>query len=133
MSTLQEAGLLVVIDAPKPIFKSPAFRCSDWFNARNPICAGGFVIERDFLEQRRRPVMNALAELKTLHPELAVWDPFPVLCPETVCSAFDGPLPMFLDGDHLSGHGNRVLFPSFLAMLESAAQHLPPRASAKAI
>lgn len=133
VATLQEAGLQVVIDAPKPIFKSPAFRCSDWFNARNPICAGGFVIERDFLEQRRQPVMDALAELKTLHPALAVWDPFPVLCPEAVCSAFDGPLPKFLDGDHLSGHGNRVLFPSFLAMLESVAQRLPPRASAKAI
>lgn len=129
VTTFQRAGLLVVIDAPKPIFKSPPFRCSDWFNARNPICAGGFVIERDFLEQRRQRVMDALVQLKNRHPALTVWDPFPVLCPDKMCSAFDGALPLFLDGDHLSGHGNRVLYPSFQSMLESAAGQLAPRSA----
>ena len=27
--------------------------------------------------------------------------------------------PIYFDGDHLSGHGNRVLYPSFLSLLDS--------------
>lgn len=34
-------GMHIVFDAPKPIFRSPPFRCADWFNADNPICAPG--------------------------------------------------------------------------------------------
>ena len=125
VAALEQAGLQVVIDAPKPIFKSPPFRCSDWFNAHNPICAGGFVLERAFLEAHRKPTMDALAQLKILHPALEVWDPLPVLCPGSSCSAFDEGRPLFFDGDHLSGHGNRVLLPAFLRMLTAVAQRPP--------
>ncbi len=125
VSALEQAGLQVVIDAPKPIFKSPPFRCSDWFNAHNPICAGGFVLERSFLEAHRQPTMDALAQLKRLHPALEIWDPFPELCPANTCSAFDEGRPLFFDGDHLSGHGNRVLVPAFLKMLTGLAQRRP--------
>lgn len=114
------AGMRVIMDAPKPIFKSPPFRCSDAFNASNPVCAGGFVLERSFLESHRQPTMDALARLKALHPSLVVWDPFPILCPGNACSAFDGGLPLFFDGDHLSAHGNRVLYPSFLDVVMSS-------------
>ncbi|MES1994352.1 MAG: acyltransferase family protein [Pseudomonadota bacterium] len=116
----ERVGMRVIIDAPKPIFKSPPFRCSDAFNANNPICAGGFVLERSFLESHRQPTMNALAHLKALHPSLVVWDPFPILCPGNACSAFDGSVPLFFDGDHLSAHGNRMLYPSFLDVVMSS-------------
>jgi len=116
---LEKASLTVVIDAPKPIFKSPPFRCSDWFNAKNSVCNGGFVMSRSFLLEHRQPVMNSLKQLGEEFPDLVVWDPFPVLCPMDACTAFDGKLPLFFDGDHLSGHGNRVLYPSFLSLLKS--------------
>ncbi len=29
---LQRAGLVIVIEAPKPVLPAPPFRCSDWFN-----------------------------------------------------------------------------------------------------
>ncbi len=32
---MDSAALTVILDAPKPVFPSPAFRCADWFNATN--------------------------------------------------------------------------------------------------
>jgi peptidoglycan/LPS O-acetylase OafA/YrhL len=113
----EKEGLRVVIDAPKPVFKSPPFRCSDWFNAHNPICAGGLTMGRAFLQAHRQPTMDALALLQARHPGMLVWDPFPALCPGETCAAFDGDKPLFFDGDHLSAHGNRVLYPGFLKAL----------------
>lgn len=125
---LESAGLTVVIDAPMPVFKSPPFRCSDWFNAGNPVCKGGLQLRRDFLLQHRQPVMDSLAELQRTHPRLVVWDAFPLLCPTEVCSAMDKDLPIFFDGDHLSGHGNRLLYPSFVALLKDIWAPVEPRA-----
>ncbi|MDD5322158.1 MAG: acyltransferase family protein [Methylococcales bacterium] len=119
IAKLEKASLIVVIDAPKPVFKSPPFRCSDWFNFSNPICTSGFTMKRSFLLEYRKPVMKSLDILMRNHPNLAVWDTFPILCPSDTCSAFENKLPLFFDVDHLSGHGNRVLYPSFLSMLIS--------------
>lgn len=128
VAALEQAGLRVVIDAPKPIFKSPPFRCSDDFNANNPICDAGFQLDRGFLESHRRPTMDALARLQGLHPNLVVWDPFPVLCPGSTCSAFDGSKPLFFDGDHLSAHGNRKLYPAFVDVLVAGGRTSAPKA-----
>ncbi len=115
---LKSRGLNVLMDAPKPIFKSPTFRCSDWFNNANPVCSAGFSVERDFLLEFRQPIM---ASLHYLHNELGVfiWDPFFVLCPEAMCFAFDENKPKFSDGDHLSGYGNRILVDSFTEQLSA--------------
>ena len=118
ISEFENLSLIVMMDAPKPIFKSPPFRCSDWFNRDNPVCAGGFVQPRSVLEEQRRSVLVSLQKLKIQHPNLVVWDPFPILCPGNICSAFKGGKPLFFDGDHLSAHGNRLLFPSFVEELE---------------
>jgi hypothetical protein len=120
ITQLEDRGLIVLIDAPKPLFTSPPFRCSDWFNARNPVCAGGFSMDRQFLLEYRRPIMESLEALARKHDKLLVWDPFPTLCPSETCSAFDGEKPLFFDGDHLSAHGNRVLYPSFRALVARA-------------
>jgi len=114
---MEQLGLRVLIDAPKPVFRAPPFRCADWFNRMNPICAPGFTISRKFLERRRGPILESLRRLREVHPRVEIWDPFPLLCGETECSAFSGNRPLFFDGDHLSGYGNRVLAPSFEAVL----------------
>lgn len=108
----QKIGLHVMMDAPKPVFKSPAFRCADWFNRSNPVCKAGFLMNRAALLNLRAPTMASLDVLAGIHG-VYVWDPFPILCNSDVCAAFDGEKPVFSDGDHLSGHGNRLLIPSF--------------------
>ena len=118
--SLEGAGLNVLIDAPLPVFPTSAFRCSDWFNRRNPGCSAGSTVARAVLEARRAPVMASLATLAQKHPRVLTWDPFPRLCPGQVCDAYDGGhrrAPLFFDGDHLSAHGNRVLYPDLLARL----------------
>jgi peptidoglycan/LPS O-acetylase OafA/YrhL len=107
-------GVLVLIDAPKPVLQAPPYRCSDWFNAMNPICSPGLEISREFLLEVRQPVMESLGILRERHKNLFVWDPFFVLCEDEMCSGYDdNGKPFFFDGDHLSAHGNRVLAPSF--------------------
>ncbi|MCC7633970.1 acyltransferase family protein [Stenotrophomonas rhizophila] len=115
---LQAAGLQVVIDAPKPLFKASANRCSDWFNRINPVCAPGLEVSRAQLLALRADQLQQLQQLQDHYPQLTVWDPFPLLCPGATCSAFDADgLPLYFDADHLSGHGNRVLAADFIQML----------------
>ncbi len=119
LKKLEDMSFQVIIDAPKPIFKAPNFRCSDWFNQSNPSCAPGVEISRELLLRYRQPAMDALAELQAHFPNLIVWDPFPILCDNPTCSAYDEQgKPLFFDADHLSAHGNRVLYPDFLALLQ---------------
>ncbi|PTS81197.1 acyltransferase family protein [Stenotrophomonas sp. HMWF023] len=114
---LQRLGVHVVIDAPLPLFKAGAYRCSDWFNRSNPACAGGLDMPRADLQRLRAPQMALLAELAARYPSLTVWDPLPLLCGPDTCSAVQDGEPLFFDNDHLSGHGNRVLLPSFRQLL----------------
>lgn len=115
---LVERGVFVVIDAPKPIFRAPPFRCLDWFNRSNPICSGGFEVDRRFIEDYRRPVVETLHRIAQKHPNVRLWDPLPDLCSATECAALkaDGQ-PLFSDGDHLTALGNELLVPSFLQVL----------------
>jgi peptidoglycan/LPS O-acetylase OafA/YrhL len=113
LEPLAKRGVLVVFEAPKPIFKSPAFRCSDWFNASNPACRGGLTIGRSELEAMRRPTQTAMRAVVQQLPQASVWDPTPVLCPEATCSTQRDGRPLFFDGDHISGNGNAFLLPDF--------------------
>jgi len=118
LAPLQAAGLTVLIDAPAPVFKAPANRCSDVFNRMNPVCAPGLTMERDRVLQLRAPQMHLLTVLAREYPALKIWDPLPILCPGATCSAYDTDAqPLFADADHLSGHGNRILEPSFTQFL----------------
>lgn len=110
---LRLLGLKLVLEAPKPVHLSPPFRCADWFNRNNPVCAAGFEVPRATLLAMRAPVQMAL-ERAAVHPTTWIWDPFVVLCPAAQCSAFDADgRPLYFDGDHLSAHANRLLFGSF--------------------
>lgn len=117
VSSLENAGLKVIMDAPKPVFKSPPFRCSDWFNSNNPVCEGGLSINKSFLIAHRQPVMDSIEKLLVKHPNLIIYDAFPLLCPKNVCNTHINGLPAFFDGDHLSGYGNNFLYPSFKSTL----------------
>ncbi len=123
---LASSGLDIVVEAPKPIFRAPAFRCSDWFNRPNPGCAGGLEIDAAFLKAYREPAMIRLARLRAAVPAVRIWDPFDTLCPGTTCRAVVDGVPLFFDGDHVSGAANERLAPAFVrAVLRS-----PPLADA---
>ena len=121
---LQAMKLHVILDAPRPVFRAPPFRCSDWFNRSNPACRAGFSMSRQILLEHREPIMVALRKLES-SLGVHVWDPFPILCPGAACSAFDGNKPLFFDADHLSGHGGRLLVPSFTAEIERIWKEAP--------
>jgi hypothetical protein len=124
----EDLGLIVLICAPEPVIKVPLFRCADWFNNINPIASPGTTISREFLEEIRRPVMDSIAVLRERHPRLRVWDPLAVLCTSKEFSAYDeNGLPLFYDGDHFSGHANRLLAPSFIEHVSGLWKQAGPK------
>ncbi|WP_312682643.1 acyltransferase family protein [Stenotrophomonas chelatiphaga] len=130
LARLQALQVQVIIDAPMPVFRAAAYRCSDSFNRMNPACAGGLSVPRAQMEAMRAPQMAALDRLAARYPSLHVWDPLPLLCTQQRCAAMQGDQPLFFDQDHLSGHGNRVLLPDFdrllLDIAGRAAEAPPP-------
>jgi SGNH domain (fused to AT3 domains) len=119
LDDLVRRGATVILEAPKPIFKAPAFRCSDWFNRSNPICRSGLTMSRDYLLHYRQPVLDAEIALSRRHEHVYVWDPFDVLCPKVTCAAVVDRKPLFFDADHLSAAGNRAVYPDFVAFLRT--------------
>ena len=114
------AGMNILFDAPKPVFRSPAFRCADVFNAANPICRGGLTQSREALQTLRAPVVANLTAVATRLPQVRIWDPFATLCPNETCSAMAGDRPLFFDGDHLSAYGNATLYPEFRQVIRQS-------------
>lgn len=114
-----DKGVRIIFPGPTPVFRSPAFRCSDWFNRSNPICAPGDSVARAEIERLRTPVLHSFDVLKADLPGIRVWDPMPLLCPDTgsVCRASVAGQPLFFDGDHLSAHANMLLLPGFSAFM----------------
>lgn len=106
-------GAVIIFEAPKPIFGIPSFRCADWFNKNNPICTTGRLASRDEIERLREPIIFRMKSIQSLVTNVEIWDPLPVLCDTKICSTFRDDRPLFFDGDHLSGYGNRTLFDSF--------------------
>ncbi|WP_241093266.1 acyltransferase family protein [Xanthomonas sp.] len=119
-------GVRIVFEAPKPLLRAPPYRCADWFNRRNAICARGMVTERRFMERYRAPVLQSLQRIAARLPHASVWDPLPSLCDAAACAAMRDGRPLFFDADHLSGYGNRVLLPGFSAHLRAVVA--PPSA-----
>jgi peptidoglycan/LPS O-acetylase OafA/YrhL len=113
------AGARVVFEAPKPIFRAPAYRCSDWFNRRNPVCGPGLTISREFMLAFRQPVVDEMTSLSRMEPGISVWDPFDRLCPGQTCAAVVAGNPYFVDGDHVSAYANALLFPDFARFIRN--------------
>jgi peptidoglycan/LPS O-acetylase OafA/YrhL len=117
---LSRRGVHVVIEAPTPMFKSPPFRCSDWFNRLNPVCDAGFSVSRKEIERRRSEVVEIAMAMTATIPGVTLWDPLPILCDQQECSAFENAAPLFFDGEHLSGYGNDKLYQSFVETLRKS-------------
>ena len=117
-----QKGIKVVFDAPKPIFRAPNFRCSDWFNRMNSICKPGLEIKKDILMDYRHPVMASIQTLSKQVSGVTVWDSFPVLCPGNVCQTTVEHKPLFFDADHISGYGNMFVYPSFKIFIRGLMQ-----------
>ena len=119
---LAERGVHIILEAPKPVLPAPPFRCSDVFNKNNPICSYGMTLPRADMEELRAPALSDLQEVAAALPGVSIWDPLPMLCPGQVCLPTEAGKPLYFDGDHLSGHGNRVLLPSFREHLLAIAR-----------
>lgn len=116
---LTERGIRIVLEAPKPLLPAPPYRCSDVFNRNNPICINGMTISRRDIEELRSPVLTGMQKVAAAVPGVTIWDPLPRLCPGSVCLPTHDGHPLYFDGDHLSGYGNRLLLPDFQAHLRS--------------
>ncbi|MEY4977759.1 MAG: hypothetical protein RLZZ352_29 [Pseudomonadota bacterium] len=110
---LLNAGFKVILSAPLPMFAAPAYRCSDSFNRFNPVCKPGLEIPQRQALQWRETAMKQIELIKATHTTLTIWDPFFDICPGNFCKAVDGE-PLFFDGDHLTGAGNRRIVPSLI-------------------
>jgi hypothetical protein len=113
ISGLGKRGAKVILEAPLPVFRSPPFRCSDWYNRNNPVCELGFVVSRQDEEARRAYIVEIEHRIATSAANVSIWDPLPILCDAQECSAYKAEMPLFFDGDHLSGAGNLLLYDSF--------------------
>jgi peptidoglycan/LPS O-acetylase OafA/YrhL len=120
LTELGEHGARLVFEAPKPLFAAPAYRCADWYTKINPACEAGLTVDRQQMLALRTPVMDRMRTLAASVQGVGIWDPLPALCPDSVCSAFDGSRPLFFDMHHLSGYGNQVLRSSFASYMNAA-------------
>jgi peptidoglycan/LPS O-acetylase OafA/YrhL len=114
---LSGTGARIILQAPTPVFRSPPFRCLDWFNRRNPVCAGGFDIDREASLTLRRPALTSMQRLSVTIPNVEIWDPFPILCPRDPCSAVRRGEPLFKDADHVGRQGHLLLYPHLLQLV----------------
>jgi hypothetical protein len=110
---LDAMGIEIVFEAPKPVFYSSPFRCSDWFNRMNEACMPGLEVRASSLQSDRVIVLAQIDRIAQVLPHVRTWDPFPVLCPGEICMAVDRGVALFVDGNHLSGAGNDRLYASF--------------------
>jgi peptidoglycan/LPS O-acetylase OafA/YrhL len=119
LQPLAGTGARLILEAPKPVFASPPFRCVDWFRRSNPVCRGGFEVPRQALLDRREPALEDLRALASALPGAVIWDPFPLLCPDDPCAAHRNRKWLFRDEDHLTSYANRLLLPSFTSAAEA--------------
>lgn len=119
LKPIVDGGVRVVLEAPKPVLKSPPYRCFDWFNRNNPVCHPGLTVSLDEAESRRSVGMRRLEQLASAMPGLEIWDPLPVFCTNDVCGSVDGRRPLLFDGDHMSGYANKLLAAGFIARFGS--------------
>jgi peptidoglycan/LPS O-acetylase OafA/YrhL len=114
LAPLEQRGLSIIVEAPKPIFRAPAFRCADPWTRANPICERGLVEAAADEVAYREPMLQAVEQLARQTVRASVFDPLPVLCPSRTCgaTAANG-RPLYFDADHLSRYGNEVVYPAF--------------------
>jgi hypothetical protein len=125
---LQKRGAGLIITGPLPTFKNrpaisvPMSLCQrEWyrpFRELPPGCAPTFVSRADQVE-RLSPLQALLLSLEKEISNLHVFQPFPLLCPpaDRQCSTHRGERMLFVDSNHLSREGLKVLEEPFLNFL----------------
>ncbi|MFN9629060.1 MAG: acyltransferase family protein [Cyanobacteriota bacterium] len=126
---LEQRGAGLILVAPLPVFaeraaiKTPLSLCfPEWFHPAwaIPSECRPFDTNRQALRQASEPVRALQARLQAQHPNIRIFDPFPLLCaPEQEhCSTHRHGLMVFNDGIHLTLSGARLLVPQWRAFLE---------------
>ena len=119
IETASEAGVSVIVQAPLPRFGRPAYLCvPEWFRRDFRGCD----VSRVEFEAARAPVMRRLAELRARFPDMAIWDPLDILCPDSRCGSFAGSSPLFRDRTHLSHRSSEALGEPFMHFLAATRQ-----------
>jgi hypothetical protein len=112
LSRLAATGATLIFEAPTPIFRSPLYRCMEWFNRDNPVCAGGFQTSRAEMARLRAKPLRTMSRLSAEVGGIGIWDPMPILCPEDTCGAILGGRILFIDTDHLYGSAATCSIPA---------------------
>jgi peptidoglycan/LPS O-acetylase OafA/YrhL len=118
-------GLRIVLEAPKPTLPTALFRCADAYTRINPYCDRKTDVLATLQTLRRSKALEMLTVAAAATPGAEIWDPLPVLCPDTTCSGYKDGKPLYFDTDHLTGYANTVLLPSFVKTLYAG----PPASS----
>lgn len=121
-----QTGVRIVLLAPTPILRATPYRCADWFNRSNPICAKGLSVPRADLFRYREQVIDAFEIIEQRLPSTFIWDPFETLCPHPVCDAYLDGHPVLIDGDHLTGYANWLLLPGFEKFIAALPREAAP-------
>jgi hypothetical protein len=78
--------------------------------------------------QLRAPALDTIEKLAADLPGVAVFDPFPILCPGDPCSAYAAGKPIYWDDNHVSRFGMDLLYPAFQhAIAAPPADRMPTR------
>ena len=115
-------GAKLVLQSPLPKHQRRAFDCLPaWFVRPSSQCltpkSKDLRAARDSIEFARR--------IAGQEPNVVLWDPYELLCPEEMCGHFRAGRPIFRDDDHLASWGSRSLGRPFLSFLRQHALVTP--------
>lgn len=88
-----------------------------------------YLVDRQSELIRLARIKTYLLTLEKEIPNLRIFDPFPIICPEGQrnCSSHRGETMLFTDSNHLSREGVRLLETPFVAFLEEKLPAVPDR------
>ena len=120
-----EKGMLILLEHPKPVFGSPAYRCMDWFNESSRLCGSPRQVGKAIMLKYAEPVIQSMTTLTKEDPHVFLWNPMELLCPGSVCDSViqqpgeSGQLEqLFFDENHLATPALERLFEPFMENLE---------------
>lgn len=112
LTLLEKKQVRLVLEAPKPLMKTAAFRCADpWMKASTYCALAPAPYEKQALLTARSEILSRMKALAAAHPGITLFDPFETLCPDAICTGEKDGKPLFYDTDHLTGYGNDVVSP----------------------
>lgn len=109
--------VLVVLDTPElPFSPRDCLRQTMLGLGAN---ASGCVLRTEEVLARQQPYREVIRRLVAEHPQIAVFDPIPLLCPDAACRIQDENGMLFRDSHHLSARGSTLVARSLLEWMAS--------------